>query len=160
MDASDRGNVAGSAYRRWWRRLLRRPRPADLDPARSDLEVVVAGFDEVESCAAALERGAAGLPTWREADPAVFRHHLCLPPDRVEEACALAAQDGYAAAVAASPAAEPVVALPGEVAVVLQRVQRLDPLHCAQERSRMAGLAQRHDGRLVGWDALQPPAGD
>ncbi|GAA5058644.1 hypothetical protein GCM10023318_38200 [Nocardia callitridis] len=40
--------------------------------------------------------------------------------------------------------------------LILRRVQILDALHCSQERSRMAGLAQRHDGTVDGWDALQP----
>ena len=44
------------------------------------------------------------------------------------------------------------------VEVTLQRVQILDALHCSQERSRMAGLAQRRGGVVAGWDALQPGA--
>lgn len=119
------------------------------------------GFDEVESCAAALERGAAEPGGWRADDLAVLRHHLCLPPDRVDAVCAVVAQDGYSPAPdGAPPAPEPVSAVPGEVVLILQRVQVLDALHCAQERSRMAGLAQRHGGRTVGWDALQPRTGD
>ena len=43
------------------------------------------------------------------------------------------------------------------VRVVFERVQVLDALHCSQERSRMAGLAQRLGGSVAGWDALQPP---
>jgi hypothetical protein len=40
---------------------------------------------------------------------------------------------------------------------VLRHHLRLPPaLHCAQERSRMAGLAQRLGGDALGWDALQP----
>lgn len=44
--------------------------------------------------------------------------------------------------------------------LVLARVEVLDALHLSQERSRMAGLAQRSGGTVRGWDALQPdPAG-
>ncbi len=32
----------------------------------------------------------------------------------------------------------------------------LDAVHCAQEKSRMASLAQRLGGDALGWDALQP----
>jgi hypothetical protein len=42
-------------------------------------------------------------------------------------------------------------------ALVLQRTQVLDAMHCAQEKSRMVSLAQRLGGTALGWDALQPP---
>jgi hypothetical protein len=51
----------------------------------------------------------------------------------------------------------PVDGEPGHLHAV--RVQVLDALHCAQERSRMAGLAQRLGGDAPGWDALQPGPG-
>jgi hypothetical protein len=46
--------------------------------------------------------------------------------------------------------------VPDARVLVLQRVQVLDALHCSQERSRMAGLAQRRGGVALGWEALQP----
>ncbi|SHF45271.1 hypothetical protein [Streptoalloteichus hindustanus] len=46
---------------------------------------------------------------------------------------------------------------PGTARLVAVRVQKLDALHCAQERSRMASLAQRLGGDALGWDALQLP---
>ncbi|WP_159840340.1 hypothetical protein [Nocardia sp. CY41] len=130
-----------------WRRLWRRNRDIGLDPDRADLVVVASGFDDAEACSAALARATALTPD----APAVLRHHLRIPPQHVQTVCAIAAQDGY------SPA--PQVGGPGTDAletIVLQRVQLLDALHCSQERSRMAGLAQRHDGIADGWDALQP----
>ncbi|MGY2149678.1 hypothetical protein ACW9HM_09420 [Nocardia gipuzkoensis] len=132
---------------RLWRRLLRRDRQTALDPHRADLVVVASGFDDAEACSTALARATGLMPD----APAVLRHHLRIPPQHVETVCAIAAQDGY------SPAHQ--VGGPGADAletVILQRVQLLDALHCAQERSRMAGLAQRHDGTADGWDALQP----
>ena len=57
------------------------------------------------------------------------------------------------------PTAVPVPDVPDGQMVVLQRVQVLDALHCSQERSRMAGLAQRRGGLALGWDALQPDPG-
>ncbi|MEU7632628.1 hypothetical protein AB0C34_21980 [Nocardia sp. NPDC049220] len=135
---------------RVWRRAFRRGRSATLDPSRADLVVVASGFDDAEACSTALARATALTP---EA-PAVLRHHLRIPSRHVETVCAIAAQDGYAPA--------PRTVRPGSAespelqTVVLQRVQLLDALHCAQERSRMAGLAQRHDGHADGWDALQP----
>ncbi|MFI9403880.1 hypothetical protein [Nocardia sp. NPDC052316] len=134
---------------RGWRRWFGRGGPAPLDPSRADLVVVAASFDDAEACSAALARASALIP---DAE-AVLRHHLRIPPAQVDAVCAIAAQDGYAPA--------PRVGGPGTDAletVILQRVQVLDALHCSQERSRMAGLAQRHDGTADGWDALQPRA--
>ena len=117
---------------------------AQLDPTRADLVVVVHGFDEVEACSVALARA----DGWQPAEQAVLRHHLTVPADAVDDAIAIAAQDGYTAATPTGdrPAGE----------LVLRRVQVLDALHCSQERSRMAGLAQRLGGSVRGWDALQP----
>ncbi|MFI6165738.1 hypothetical protein ACIBCN_03025 [Nocardia sp. NPDC051052] len=132
---------------RLWSRLFGRGGPVPLDPSRADLVVVAASFDDTEACSVALARATELVP---DAD-AVLRHHLRIPPGQVAAVCAIAAQDGYAPA--------PQVGGPGTDAletVILQRVQVLDALHCAQEQSRMAGLAQRHEGTADGWDALQP----
>ena len=134
----------------WLDRLLRRrTRVTPLDPERTDLVVVVESFDDVESCSTALERAAAGSPAWTPEAEAVLRHHLRLPPDAVDPVSALAAQDAYQGDVGAPDG-------DGWVLLHLYRVQVLDALHCAQERSRMASLAQRHGGNALGWDALQP----
>lgn len=128
-------------------------RAEPLDPARDDLVVVVASFDDAEACSTALERGAGAQPSWTAEDEALLRHHLELPAESVERAIELAGQDGYVAALR-----EP-IAGSETVSLVLQRVQVLDALHCAQEKSRMASLAQRLGGTALGWDALQPPRG-
>jgi hypothetical protein len=121
-----------------------------LDPGRTDLVVVVSSFDDAESCSGALERGAATAPHWVDTAEAVLRHHLELPAEAVDRAVELAGQDGYTKA-------DPVhIPAGGHTGLVLQRVQILDAMHCAQEKSRMAGLAQRLGGTATGWDALQP----
>ncbi|MFJ2668653.1 hypothetical protein ACIO14_30340 [Nocardia fluminea] len=130
---------------RMWRRLFG-GQARELDPWRDDLVVVASSFDDVEACSTALDRATA---LDREAD-AVLRHHLRLPAGQIAAACEIAGYDGYERAQAGAPAED-------LVPIILQRVQRLDPLTCSQERSRMAGLAQRHDGVADGWDALQPP---
>ncbi|MFI5781596.1 hypothetical protein [Nocardia sp. NPDC051570] len=127
-----------------WQRLTGRGGPPELDPDRTDLVVVAASFDDAEACSAALARATA----WTADSPAVLRHHLRLPAERVEQTIAIAAQDGYSPGHTESRG--------DTVELVLRRVQLLDALHCSQERSRMAGLAQRHDGVARGWDALQP----
>ncbi|MGW0251633.1 hypothetical protein ACWDYH_33900 [Nocardia goodfellowii] len=133
-----------------WRRLFGRGAPAALDPDRPDLVVVAASFDDAEACSAALARATALAPD----APVVLRHHLRIPAAQVGRVCEIAAQDGYSPAPA-DPAADSEL-----TTLILRRVQVLDALHCSQERSRMAGLAQRHDGFADGWDALQPSPGE
>lgn len=153
----------------WFRRLFSRSATKALDPTRGDLVIVVSSFDDAESCSAALERGA-NETGFESGDEVVFRHHLLLPSDMVADAVAVAAQDGYemvdepvpapgipptSPAPGVSPTSNAFVVADG-VEVTLRRVQVLDALHCSQERSRMAGLAQRRGGVVSGWDALQP----
>ncbi|WP_227983026.1 hypothetical protein [Nocardia spumae] len=129
-----------------WRRLSGRDAAVELDPARTDLVVVVSGFDDAEACSSALARAVG----WRASEPTVLRHHLRVPAGAWEAVVAIAAQDGY------SPADPAGANDSGHIELVLQRTQVLDALHCSQERARMAGLAQRHEGTVLGWDALQP----
>jgi hypothetical protein len=160
--------TATAAGGRWWLRwsLWLRPRQApELDPSRADLVVVASSFDDAEAASAALARAEAADPPWRPADQAVLRHHLLLPAEQVGDAVAVAGQDGYIEAAAPAPpgprASQPPAArveVTDARMVVLVRVQVLDALRCSQERSRMAGLAQRREGVALGWDALQPPA--
>lgn len=83
--------------------------------------------------------------------PLLVRHHLVALPDgaAVERARDLLGQAGYA--VLEVPDAE----RPRSVLAV--RTQVLTALSASQERSRMAGLAQRLGGDVTGWDALAPP---
>ncbi|WP_175393471.1 MULTISPECIES: hypothetical protein [Rhodococcus] len=140
--------------RRWYLRIFSRKVSPPLDPSRADLEIVAEGFDDVESCSTALERGASAPPRWRPDSEAVLRHHLDLPEAALGEAESIVAQDGYRRSVTAADSASSDGN--GVVRVVFERVQLLDALHCSQERSRMAGLAQRLGGSVAGWDALQP----
>ena len=150
--------------------------------------MVAAGFDDAEASSAALERAASLTPHWIPSAQVVLRHHLLLPAGQVDDAVAVAAQDGYRPAGPPRPVGSPpleagavgspglqadaVMPEPSPAAVQaaverggdvpdarllgLQRVQVLDALHCSQERSRMAGLAQRRGGVALGWEALQP----
>ncbi|WP_086848123.1 ribonuclease E inhibitor RraB [Amycolatopsis kentuckyensis] len=124
--------------------LVKKREAPGLTPDAPGLEIVAEAFDPVVADSAVL----AGSPAWVSTAPAVLRHHLLLPPDRLEEAASILAQDGY----------ELREQSPSEdlARVLAVRVQVLDALHCAQERSRMAGLAQRLGGDALGWDALQP----
>ncbi|MFF0455107.1 hypothetical protein [Nocardia africana] len=139
-----------------WQRLSGRGAAPELDPARTDLVVVVSSFDDAEACSSALERATG----WRAGEQALLRHHLRIPAAARDEVVDIAAQEGYSPAAPSAADAETDVptddAGDGHIELVLQRVQILDALHCSQERSRMAGLAQRHEGTATGWDALQP----
>jgi hypothetical protein len=126
----------------WMRERASRRREPELFADSPGLVVVAEAFDPAEADSAVLARS----PRWRADRPAVLRHHLVLPADQVEQATRLLAQDGYEL--------RPSDRGPDQLHAL--RVQHLDPLHCAQERSRMAGLAQRLGGDALGWDALQP----
>jgi hypothetical protein len=150
--------MASDGRQRWWTRWRRGRTAPELDPGRPDLVVVAAGFDDAEASSVTLERAASTEPRWQPDAPAVLRHHLVLPDGSAAEAVAVAGQDGYREGPSPDRLPPEVRSdiRPGERLLVLQRVQVLDALHCSQERSRMAGLAQRRDGRVLGWDALQP----
>ncbi|GAA3876946.1 hypothetical protein GCM10022243_47240 [Saccharothrix violaceirubra] len=119
------------------RRRLARGAVPTLAIDSPGLRVVVTAFDLVEADSAVLARS----PEWDPAADAVLRHHLELPADQVQRARELLAPDGWELRE-------------GSPAYAL-RVQKLDVLGCARERSRMAGLAQRLGGDWIGWDALQ-----
>ena len=129
-------------------RLLRRraPEAVALDPADPSLVLLVRAPDAAQADSAVLaEAAVAGVDLAR---PLLVRHHLVGLPDdaAVATAADLLGQDGYAV-------------LPGEPGTVLAvRTQLLTALSASQERSRMAGLAQRLGGDVAGWDALGPTA--
>lgn len=145
-------------------RLRRRPREPE-PPAYADdgtLTVVITAPDPARADSAVLAEAAA-----RGVDleaPLLVRHHLLLPsPAAVEAAAGLLAQDGYAVVTApagdraSGPGVDRGAGPAGDlVAVRASRTQRLTAMSAAQERSRMAGLAQRLGGDVRGWDALAP----
>ncbi|WAL67270.1 hypothetical protein ORV05_05650 [Amycolatopsis cynarae] len=134
------------------RDLLRKAPEQVLTTDTPGLSVVAEAFDIAEADSAVLARS-----HLLAADrPAVLRHHLRLPGDKVAEATGLLAQDGWELRPMAGEYAADEVLNSGFVQLHALRVQQLDALHCAQERSRMAGLAQRLGGDSLGWDALQP----
>ena len=125
---------------------LRRRRPpvaVALDPADPSLVVLVQAPDAARADSEVLAEAAdRGVDLDR---PLLVRHHLTgLDEDAASSAAALLAQDGYAVLPAAGP--------PHSVLAV--RTQVLTALSASQERSRMAGLAQRLGGDVAGWDAL------
>ena len=134
---------------RW--RARRAPSPVVLDPDDPSLVVVVEAFDAARAdssvLAEAAERGVA------LDGPLLLRHHLVALPDEaaVARAAELLAQDGYAVS---APRPE------GRgLSVYATRTQVVTALSASQERSRMAGLAQRLGGDVGGWDALSPQDG-
>ena len=131
------------------RSFLRRRREAPL-PAYADdgtLELLVVAADAAVADSTVLAGVDHDL-----TQPLLVRHHLVGLPDAaaVERARELLAQDGYALTVLDGP----------PYAVRAWRTQVLTALSASQERSRMAGLAQRLGGDVGGWDALGPPADD
>jgi hypothetical protein len=129
-----------------WRRSAA---AVELDPEDPSLVLLVRAPDAARADSSVLAEAAdAGVDLSARL---LVRHHLVGLPDRaaVEEAERLLAQDGYRV-------------LPDEdgprLAVLAVRTQLLTALSASQERSRMAGLAQRLGGDVAGWDALGPAA--
>ena len=117
---------------------------AELDPADPALVVLVRAPDPAQADSAVLAAAEqSGVDLSR---PLLVRHHLVALPDgaAVERARELLAQDGYALVPADGP----------PLSVDAVRTQVLTALSASQERSRMAGLAQRLGGDVAGWDAL------
>jgi len=131
-------------------RLLRRTRRAPVklrddgslhriggstDPARADSEVVAQIASEGKDL----------------TQPVLLVHLLRLPDElALTEAAQLVAQEGYALVATEDEG--------GGFTVRASRTQLLTGLSAAQERSRMAGLAQRLGGDVDGWEALAPAA--
>jgi len=140
-----------SRWKRWSGRLAGGRKPnGELSADDLSLVVTAESFDEAEAASSVLADSG-----WREHEQSVLRHLLVLPSGSVRRALELAAQDHYGAIPV--PPGIGVEAAVGNEVVVLARVQLIDALHVSQERSRMAGLAQRHGGYAVGWQVLQPP---
>ena len=129
-------------------RLRRKPVPPVVyDPADPALVVLVEAFDAARADSAVLADAASrGVDVDR---PLLVRHHLVgLDEPAAERAAALLGQDGYVL--------HPGVLHPGGAGHLASRTQVLTALSASQERSRMAGLAQRLGGDVAGWDALRP----
>ncbi len=149
---------SGGGVRGWFRRRRDKSK-ATLDLRDPSLTVTVTGYDPALSCGAAL--AGAGIDGADAGVPGVLRQLVTVPSSRSAEFLAAAELDGYTAVDADVPAGVwPAEAIdpPADdaVAVALCRALELTALACSQERSRMAGLAQRHGGDARGWDALQP----
>lgn len=131
---------------RW--RARRAPAPVAIDPDDPTLVVLVEAYDAARADSAVLAEAAArGVPL---DAPLLLRHHLVGLPDEaaVARAGELLAQDGYALSAPRHEA--------GGLSVHATRTQVVTALSASQERSRMAGLAQRLGGDVGGWDALGP----
>jgi len=129
-------------------RLRRRRRLAPVPSYADDgtLALILTADDPARADSAVLAAAAAsGVDLTR---PLLVRHHLVGLPDEgaVDRARELLGQDGYVLTVLAGP----------PYAVRAWRTQVVTVLSAAQERSRMAGLAQRLGGDVAGYDVLGP----
>ena len=124
----------------------RRPEPLPVYADDDSLVLLLVADDPARADSTVLaEATARGLDL---AQPLLVRHHLVGLPDRaaVDRAAELLGQDGYALTVLDGP----------PYAVRAWRTQVLTVLSASQERSRMAGLAQRLGGDVAGYDVLGP----
>ena len=123
--------------------------------ALDDEVVVVAGSDD-DAIASSVALDAS---SWRSDEEVILRHDLELPPERVAEAVAVAAIDGYEVVGDERWGSRPGSADDRLEVLVLARVQLLDAMHLSQERSRMASLGSRHGGIARRGSVLQRPSG-
>ncbi len=133
--------------RSWWRRRSAAP-AVELSPDDPSLVVLVEAFEAARADSAVLAEAAErGVDLDQRL---LLRHHLVRLPDEaaVERAAALVGQDGYALSAPEQR--------PDGLHVRATRTQLVTALSASQERSRMAGLAQRLGGDVAGWDALGP----
>ncbi|WP_424185057.1 hypothetical protein ACOBQX_24625 [Actinokineospora sp. G85] len=131
------------------RGLFRRREPEPLDVRAPGLAVVASCDDPAVAPSSVL----AASTGWAEGGQAVLRHRLALPAARVGEAAALIGQDGYELRVDGEETVDPVRCAALRAVVVTA-------LEVARAQSRMASLAQRLGGDAIGWDVLQPRAGE
>lgn len=123
-------------------RLRRTAAPVEVRDGDPGLLVVVGSFDPALADSAVVAEALAD----GRADPdrpVLLRHHLSGLEGRHAELGALL-DPSYALVDARDR-------------LLVQRSQPLSALGVAQERTRMAGLAQRLGGEALGWDALQAP---
>jgi hypothetical protein len=143
--------IEASRWKQWTSRLGGNRKPnAELSVDDPELVVTAESFDDSVAASTTLSESA-----WREEEESVLRHFLVVPSGAVEAAVELAAQDHYRR-VEVPPQTSSSTHVEGEL-FALARVQLIDALHVSQERSRMAGLAQRHGGTVLAWQVLQPP---
>jgi hypothetical protein len=143
--------IEASRWKQWTSRLGgNRKLNAELSVDDPELVVTAESFDDSIAASTTLSDSA-----WREDEQSVLRHFLVVPADAVQAAVAVAAQDHYRRVPVPSEASDR-TDVEGEL-FALARVQLIDALHVSQERSRMAGLAQRHGGTVLAWQVLQPP---
>lgn len=143
--------IEASRWKQWTSRLSgNRKLNAELSVDDPELVVTAESFDDSIAASTTLSDSA-----WREDEQSVLRHFLVVPADAVQAAVAVAAQDHYRRVPVPSGASDR-TDVEGEM-FALARVQLIDALHVSQERSRMAGLAQRHGGTVLAWQVLQPP---
>lgn len=143
--------IEASRWKQWTARIGgKRKTNAELSVDDPDLVVTAECFDDAVAASTTLSDS-----DWREDEESVLRHLLVVPAGEVPNAVGLAAQDHYRRVVPPSMDQES-APRNGEL-IALARVQLIDALHVSQERSRMAGLAQRHGGTVLAWQVLQPP---
>lgn len=116
-----------------------------------DLRVIVRADDDAVASSTVLTD--AGFESDRKV---VLRHLLELPGSAVDDAAASAALEGYSEGQLLSDDPK---ASDGAVVLALVRVQSVDARTASQERARIASLASRSGGRVLGWALLDvPPA--
>ncbi|MFZ2238861.1 MAG: hypothetical protein WAV90_04885 [Gordonia amarae] len=121
-----------------------------LTSADDDRLVIVAeSADEAVASSVVLDPS-----PWRPGEPAVLRHYLAFGGGRAEEAVRVAELNGYQVITGA---AGPAGAEFPEDMVAFAKLESFTTVDVSRERSRIASMASRHRGTVLGWQVLQLP---
>lgn len=113
------------------------------------LVVVAESADEAVASSVVLDPS-----PWRSGEPAVLRHFLVFGGGRAEEAVRVAGFNGYQVITGA---AGPPGTETAEDTVAFAKLEAFDAVDVSRERSRIASMASRHRGTVLGWQVLQLP---
>ena len=143
---------------RWHRlrALFRRGNDTDALTSVDDERIVVVAESADEAVASSEVLGPS---PWRSGRPAVLRHFLVVAVGREEDAVRIATLNGYVVGdgAAAPPGTTAVAGPPASVTLAVAKLEVFTAVDVSRERARMASLASRHQGSVLGWQVLQLP---
>ena len=139
--------------RRWDRLRALFSRGAGKDALTSvddgRIVVVAESADEAVASSVVLDPS-----PWRSGQPAVLRHYLVFGGGPAEEAVRVAELNGYQVITGvAGPSGADIP----EHTVTLAKLEAFTTVDVSRERSRIASMASRHRGTVLGWQVLQLP---
>jgi hypothetical protein len=123
--------------------------PSSVDDDR--IVIVAESDDEAVASSIVLDSS-----PWRPGQPAVLRHFLKVADDGVEEVVRIAGLNDYQVDIGAAGLAG-AGEQDGTGVLTLAKLAVFTTVDVSRERSRIASLASRQRGTVLGWQVLQLP---